>query len=205
LTFANVMSAIAVFIALGGSAWALARNSVGPRQIRANAVRSSDVKNNALKGIDINESTLSLPASSVTGGSDVALPTAESGGDCDADTPEDCASATLNLSGSTQLLAVASGNWINSGSFSGTGDSNIATCRLQLNDVNTDAQVNMGEKQTVTGATPWAQGGGEGGFALSDIIGPVGPGTVQVDLNCDDFSDNVIDLSAVRLSVVALG
>ena len=49
LTFANVMSVTAVFIALGGSAWALTRNSVGPRQIKPDAVRSSDIKENAVK------------------------------------------------------------------------------------------------------------------------------------------------------------
>lgn len=58
LTFANVMSVIAVFIALGGTTWALSRNSVGPQQIQRNAVRSPDVKNEALKGVDVNEATL---------------------------------------------------------------------------------------------------------------------------------------------------
>jgi hypothetical protein len=44
LTYANVMATIAVFLALGGgTAFALARNSVGTRQIKPRAVRQSDI------------------------------------------------------------------------------------------------------------------------------------------------------------------
>jgi hypothetical protein len=58
LSYANCVATLALFLALGGSAWALSRNSVGPRQIKPNAVRSSDVKNEAIKGVDVNEATL---------------------------------------------------------------------------------------------------------------------------------------------------
>lgn len=54
-TYANVMSTIAVFLALGGISWAavkLPRNSVGSKQIKKNAVRGSDVKNGALTALD---------------------------------------------------------------------------------------------------------------------------------------------------------
>lgn len=49
LTYANVMATIAVFLALGGGAYAitLKRNSVGSKQIKPDAV----------KGVDANEST----------------------------------------------------------------------------------------------------------------------------------------------------
>ncbi len=59
-SFANVMSVIAVFLALGGTAYAfhLGRNSVGPNQLKRNAVSSPKVKNNSLKGLDIRQSTL---------------------------------------------------------------------------------------------------------------------------------------------------
>lgn len=51
LSFANVVSLIALFVALGGSSYAavtLVRNSVGAKQIKAGAVRSSEVKNGSL-------------------------------------------------------------------------------------------------------------------------------------------------------------
>src|SRR5215213_5524278 len=47
LTFANVMSVIAVFIALGGSSYALSKlpkNSVGKKQLKANAVTTAKIK-----------------------------------------------------------------------------------------------------------------------------------------------------------------
>jgi len=52
LTYANVMSTLAVFAVLGGTAYAatkLPRNSVGANQIKKGAVRSSEVKNGALR------------------------------------------------------------------------------------------------------------------------------------------------------------
>jgi hypothetical protein len=51
LSFANVASALALFIALGGAAYAgaeLSKNSVGSAQIEKNAVGASEVKNGAL-------------------------------------------------------------------------------------------------------------------------------------------------------------
>ncbi len=51
LTYANVMSSIAVFLVLGGAtalAAGLAKNSVGSKQIKKNAVTTAKIKNNAV-------------------------------------------------------------------------------------------------------------------------------------------------------------
>jgi hypothetical protein len=50
LTYANAMSTIAVFVALGGGAYAVSvpRNSVGTQQLKANAVTGAKVKNRSL-------------------------------------------------------------------------------------------------------------------------------------------------------------
>jgi hypothetical protein len=50
LTYANVMSSIAVFIALGGTSYALTvpRNSVGSRQLRSHSVGTSELKTGAV-------------------------------------------------------------------------------------------------------------------------------------------------------------
>ena len=50
LTYANTMSTIAVFVALGGGAYAVSvpRNSVGPTQLKTNAVTAAKVKNRSL-------------------------------------------------------------------------------------------------------------------------------------------------------------
>jgi hypothetical protein len=55
MSYANVMSSIAVFVVLGGGAYAAATlptNSVGSKQIKANAVTSSKVKNGSLLSSD---------------------------------------------------------------------------------------------------------------------------------------------------------
>lgn len=61
LTYANVMSTLGVFIALGGVSYAavkLPKNSVGSTQIKKNAVTGSKVKNSSLTGSDVKNSSL---------------------------------------------------------------------------------------------------------------------------------------------------
>ncbi len=62
VSFANVISVLALFVALGGSAYAfhLGKNSVGSKQLKKNAVSGAKVKNNSLTGSDINEATLGI-------------------------------------------------------------------------------------------------------------------------------------------------
>ena len=55
MTFANTMSLIAVFVALGGTSYAavkIPRNSVSAAQIKTGGVGSSEVKNGALRAFD---------------------------------------------------------------------------------------------------------------------------------------------------------
>jgi hypothetical protein len=73
LTYANVMSSIALFVALGGGAYALSvpKNSVGSRQlkhnavtrakVRRNAVTSAKVRNHSLKGKDLARGVIPKP------------------------------------------------------------------------------------------------------------------------------------------------
>jgi hypothetical protein len=62
ITYANVMSTIAVVVSLGGAtafaATTLGRNSVGPRQLRKNAVTGVKVKDGSLTGKDLRAGTL---------------------------------------------------------------------------------------------------------------------------------------------------
>jgi hypothetical protein len=51
LTFANVMSTVAVFVALGGGAYAASKVDSG--DIEDDSIRSKDVKNEKLKGKDV--------------------------------------------------------------------------------------------------------------------------------------------------------
>ncbi len=70
LTFANVMSVIAVFIALSGAAIAatqLPNNSVGTKQLKANAVNSAKVKDFSLQANDFAKGSLPAGAPGPTG------------------------------------------------------------------------------------------------------------------------------------------
>jgi hypothetical protein len=61
LTFANVISMLALFVALGGTGYAatqLAKNSVGAKQIKKNAVGASEIKPNAVRSADVKEGAL---------------------------------------------------------------------------------------------------------------------------------------------------
>jgi hypothetical protein len=60
LTFANVISCLALFVALSGAAYAagLSKNSVGTKQIKNEAVTAAKVKKGSLTGAQINVSTL---------------------------------------------------------------------------------------------------------------------------------------------------
>ena len=64
----NVVGYVALVVAVAGvpMAWALGKNSVGPKQIQPSAVRSSEVKNEAIRGVDVNEGTLGKVASAGT-------------------------------------------------------------------------------------------------------------------------------------------
>ena len=70
LTYANVMATFAVFLALGGGAYAafkLPRNSVGTKQIKKNAVTSAKVKNRSLRAIDFGSGQLPVGAQGPAG------------------------------------------------------------------------------------------------------------------------------------------
>jgi hypothetical protein len=60
LTYANAMSSVALFVALGGGAYALSvpKHSVGPRELRRNAVTSPKVRNHSLKASDFKRGQL---------------------------------------------------------------------------------------------------------------------------------------------------
>ncbi|MGN6663510.1 MAG: hypothetical protein ACTHK6_04795 [Solirubrobacterales bacterium] len=61
LTFANVMSMFAVFVALGATAFAatqLPKNSVGSKQLKKNSVTAAKIKKNAVTGAKIKKDTV---------------------------------------------------------------------------------------------------------------------------------------------------
>ena len=63
LSFANVTSALALFVALGGTSYAaitLPRNSVGSKQVRPGAIGASELRKNAVRSSDVKDRSLQL-------------------------------------------------------------------------------------------------------------------------------------------------
>ncbi len=104
LTYSRVVSTVALFVALGGGAYAvgLGKNEVNSRIIRNGSVKSADVMNDGLKGRDISERTLDL----------AQLGAARSSGNASCD-PEliyvACGSVTLQTPVAGRILAI--GEW----------------------------------------------------------------------------------------------
>jgi hypothetical protein len=68
LTYGNVVSSLALFIALGGTSYALTlpRNSVGSQQIRGGAVRASEVRSGAVRSSEVKNRSLGVRDLSTT-------------------------------------------------------------------------------------------------------------------------------------------
>jgi hypothetical protein len=58
MTYANVMATVAVFIALGGTSYAVATGSIDSREIKNNTIRSKDVRNNDVRSKDVRDRSL---------------------------------------------------------------------------------------------------------------------------------------------------
>ncbi|MGN6587100.1 MAG: hypothetical protein ACTHKT_06440 [Solirubrobacterales bacterium] len=87
LTYANVMSSIAIFLVLGGAAFAavkLPKNSVGTKQLKNNAVTTAKIKNNAVNGAKVKDG--SLTGADLNLGSLGTVPSATHAGSADSAT-----------------------------------------------------------------------------------------------------------------------
>jgi hypothetical protein len=58
LTYSNVTATLALFVALGGTSYAVATGSIGSREIGNNSVRSKDLRNNNVRGKDVRNGTI---------------------------------------------------------------------------------------------------------------------------------------------------
>ena len=99
LTYANVVSTIALFLAIGGGAYAatqLPKNSVKSKQIAPGAVKTSDIAKDAVTGDKVNEATLGKVPTAIR--ADVAA-RADSAGSADHATAADSAGVASSLSG----------------------------------------------------------------------------------------------------------
>jgi hypothetical protein len=83
LSFANVVSVLALFVALGGTGFAasqLGKNTVGTKQLKKNAVTTAKVKKEAITGAKVKKGTLTgkqVNGSTLTGVSAANLGTVQ--------------------------------------------------------------------------------------------------------------------------------
>lgn len=191
LSYANVMATVAVFLALGGGAWALARNSVGSRAIKNNSIRSKDIHNHTIRGVDVRPDALggtqvrelSLDPSAFTGGTSAAGPIS-----CDPTalgTFIACASAHLRLPHKARVLLIATGGQ------ESVGGAAEADCRLlvdgqQISGETTPPTLHPGEAASDnTDATA------TNGFALAAVSDRLAKGGHDFSLSCDQGSGDV--------------
>jgi hypothetical protein len=114
LTFANVMSSIAVFLVLGGAAAFAASKKIGSDQLKANAVTAGKIKKNAVASTKIRQSAITT--AKVKNKAITAAKIAKG-----AVTNEKLGEGAVNfakIAGGTNLIATASGSL---GATNGTG------------------------------------------------------------------------------------
>ena len=58
LTYANVMATVAVFVALGGTSYAVATGSIDSRELKNNSVAGKDIRNSTIRSGDVGNGTL---------------------------------------------------------------------------------------------------------------------------------------------------
>lgn len=196
LTFANLMSCVAVFIALGGSALALKANSVGSRAIKNDAVKGRDVKNESLKGADLE--TNAIGSREIEEAAFDLEPFVKLGSTSNACNPESvsfvpCGSLTLGPTEPSQALVTAGGT--QSGAAGATGE-----CRLTAPGTDNLADASVGD--------PAGRAINAGnGFAITAATDParlLSPGPNTFRILCNQTSSADVEFSTT-LSVVALG
>ena len=193
LTFGNVVSCIALFIALGGSALAIKANTVGSRQVRDDSLKSRDVRNGTLTGQDLAADSIGARELDQTTG----VTELKSGsGLCDPSSAAyvDCATVTLNLTQPSRVLLVSGG-----GQYGNAGAA--GSCRFQA------------DTQTLLGAAPPRFGDANArtvvstnGLALTAVAGALDrlqPGLRTFKLVCNQEAGDV--KFDTTLSAVAFG
>ena len=191
LTYANVMATVAVFLALGGGAWALTRDRIGSGAIKDNSIRSRDIHKKTIRGRDVARNSLrggqiseaSLDASAFTGGTSAAGPIS-----CDPTalgTFIACASAHLRLPHKARVLLIATGGQESVGGAA-EADCRLLVDREQISGETTPPTLHPGEVASDnTDATA------TNNFSLAAVSDRLARGRHDFSLSCDQGSGNV--------------
>jgi hypothetical protein len=199
LSYANVVATLALLLALGGGAYAI--DKVNSREIvngtiksvdlkNRKAVRSADVKQNALRGRQINERTLDA--------SRFAPVVGDEAGDCNPTALSfiDCATGELRLPERGRVLVIATGNQDSLGAPA------KATCEIRIDEDRIGLSVQPGEQ-----ATDNTSSLATNGFARTVVTrDPLPKGRHQVALACKELIGNVrIDVPTIAAIAIGTG
>jgi len=211
LTYANVMSTIAVFLVLGGAtafAAGLGKNSVGSKQLKKNAVTTAKIKKGAVTGAKVKPG--SLKASSFAAGQLPAGPKGDRGepgpsfgafanGGCGPleDAFQDCVrTGSVNLPAAGPVLLIASAEWDNDESEDPPPDA--GNCRFSVDGAPLNPQISFGEATDTHGV-------GQGGsISLNRITQTLSAGSHTFALECNEDAGKLYNAEAM-LSAVLLG
>jgi|GraSoiStandDraft_4_1057263.scaffolds.fasta_scaffold45884_2 hypothetical protein len=197
VSFANVISVIALFVALGGgTAVALTgsdtvqSDDLGPGSqvkapdVAANAVNGSDVVDGSITGADISPSALSKGRSTST--------TCDPGNS----TYADCGHVSINLARPARVLIVTSAMWYGN---SGSGQPDAAgSCRMELDGAPVGPNASPGEvgqNSTVNA---------EQSLSLNTVTDQLSAGAHIFGLGCNQFTGDII-FDPTYVSAVSLG
>lgn len=219
LTYANVMSSIAVFMVLGGAAFAatqLPKNSVGPKQLKKNAVTAAKIKKDAVSGAKVKNGSLSasdfaagqLPAGpkgakgekGEKGSQGAVGPTfgafGEGGcGDLSGTKFEECVSTgAVNLPATGRVLLIASSEWDNSNDGSSL---NSGECQFTVDGKGVGPEINFGEQAQVHTI------GESGTISMNYMTGALS-GAHTFGVQCFE-NDGSISVDDTTISAVLLG
>jgi hypothetical protein len=196
LSYANVISTVALLIALaGGTAYAV--DKINSRDVvnaslksidlkNHRGVRDVDVKRNTLTGRQINERTLK-PGGIVSVNGDETV-------NCVPSSPifVNCANTTLQLPRPSRVLVIATGNQV---SVSGPGQ---AECRMSVDGVRESLAVAPGEVARNTSPTA------TNGFARTLVTRRLERGAHRFGLACRPFNGR-IRIDSPTIAAVAIG
>jgi hypothetical protein len=186
ISYANVMSTIAVFGVLAGGG-AYAASKIGSKDIKRNAVTGKHVKPGAVTGNHVREQTLDARRFSAMNGTEEqeCNPTDE--------TFVDCAAVTLSLRRPGRALVVATG-----ASYSQGAPAN-GNCQIRVDGSEPPLGQHLGESQftnTSSAAT--------NGFARTLVTPRRPPGQVRLALACNQLGAGDLRVDNPTIAAFAL-
>ena len=200
LSYANVISTLALFVALGGGAYAI--DEVNSHEIangtiksidlkNGKAVRGADVKRNGLRGKQIKERTLDAESFAPVAGDEAV--------DCDPSSSTiftNCVTTRLRLRARSRVLVVATGNEESSGAPA------RAICEVRIDGKPEPLPVQPGEETSDN-----TSGSATNGFARTLVSNnPLPRGSHKLTLACKEFTGNVrVDVPTIAAIAIGAG